>query len=1062
MDTLLIITSIVFLSIGVWILKGASLGVFGRTLASLFVVVMLSLTGVYLVSSYFTGSGIDESVLYHLQYGLAGAGFEDYWPIISFALLAVVFAVVSGFVINKYLSPGGSSSHAYLSGIGSIALLVSLFFNPASKDLQALLMDAGWGVRGDISAETPEGYVIPQFDAPDDPYNIVFIYLESLEKTYFDESRFPGLLPGLKELSKEAIRFDGVEQLWGTGWTIAGMTASQCGVPLVTASGGNSMSGMDAFLPGAACLGDLLSDSGYRLSYLGGASLDFAGKGKFYSTHGFERVRGREELAPFVERDYFSPWGLYDDSLFALALEQVKSYEHLKDPFGVFLLTLDTHHPKGHPSASCNGLKYGDGSNEMLNAVHCSDRLVTEFVRDLRGRATAEKTIIVLASDHLAMRNTASGLLEQEERTNLFMVLHPEPGMVGTIERAASLFDVGPTVLSLMGFDVPALGLGRDLRRDVKTFVEEHDNPNRVLIEGRPFYTALWEFPQLHAGIRIDGESRMLRLGDRDLGLPVLLRVDDDGRVDQVWFETSSPKRLPEYVEGMSAGARVVWVDTCRSTSALTADSKLLVREDLCLAAGRLGNDGHWLMEPVNDDQYFSEAELRAVLDKDVDAKAMEEQKARLISTVRYGTWRYERVVLREGKEGESGKEFFLTSVGGYQNGPSRISSQGEPSNSGITARRGLTLFGLGAGPSPVKLAHVDSCGGTVEDIVGLDGTFADALEQAAGAYGAYAIIAHDSAVCSDAKRLNEVLHGLPLEKWSDLGFREPYIGLISMDGQIYEARGESEESISVHVVNVIDKSTDVRIARADRPGNGLKRIAHAGGGYDGRTYTNSLDALNHNRTLYELFEIDFSWTSDGHLVCLHDWDRYFAGTFGFEVDNPLSLEEFQRSVSEKLNFQKCTLSSLVNWLRMNDGVRIVTDVKRNNVKALELIAEKYPGEADRFVAQVHSPDEYRQARSLGFEDIIWTLYRYRGDDDSVVAEAEYMNVYAITMPRSRADRGLAHRLQDIGIRTYVHTVNEHEEFERYRELGVGEIYTDWLRPDDGERGEARAYGGLD
>lgn len=39
-------------------------------------------------------------------------------------------------------------------------------------------------------------------------------------------------------------------------------------------------------------------------------------------------------------------------------------------------------------------------------------------------------------------------------------------------------------------------------------------------------------------------------------------------------------------------------------------------------------------------------------------------------------------------------------------------------------------------------------------------------------------------------------------------------------------------------------------------------------------TYTNSIDALNENAALYDLFEIDLAFTSDWELVCIHDWDQ--------------------------------------------------------------------------------------------------------------------------------------------------------------------------------------------
>ena len=60
-----------------------------------------------------------------------------------------------------------------------------------------------------------------------------------------------------------------------------------------------------------------------------------------------------------------------------------------------------------------------------------------------------------------------------------------------------------------------------------------------------------------------------------------------------------------------------------------------------------------------------------------------------------------------------------------------------------------------------------------------------------------------------------------------------------------------------------------------------LPRIAHAGGQVNGATYTNSLEALEENyQAGFRAFEIDFSFTSDRQLVCLHDWEESFTRSF--------------------------------------------------------------------------------------------------------------------------------------------------------------------------------------
>ena len=218
------------------------------------------------------------------------------------------------------------------------------------------------------------------------------------------------------------------------------------------------------------------------------------------------------------------------------------------------------------------------------------------------------------------------------------------------------------------------------------------------------------------------------------------------------------------------------------------------------------------------------------------------------------------------------------------------------------------------------------------------------------------------------------------------------------------------------------------------------------GGGYKGSTYTNSIDALNANSKLYRLFEIDFSWTSDGNLVCLHDWDHSFQRSFNIKPSGKKSLSEFLSLVKNHSSVEKCTLDSLVSWLKKNQHARIVTDVKEENIRALEKIIKEYPGMINQFVPQVYHPHEYYKAKILGFQDVIWTLYAFSGSDETVLSDIQNMDLFALTMPRDRAERGLARRANEsTGVLSYVHTINSQLEMDRYLQLGAHQIYTDFL-----------------
>ena len=538
-NIMLLTLASIFMAVAVAVMKRLAVGGYVRIIASVGVFVFLALSGFYIVSDNLTGEGINEAVYYHLSYGLHGAGFREYRDlIIGIAVLAGASAAASVFVY-RYLIRGPRAGSTVRDFLGLALLIPPFFINPVSSDFVELYRNQMSGNPG-ISSDPglSEFYVTPtSLASQSSPINVVYIYVESLDYAYFDEARFPGLVPGLKSLQKDSINFTGIRQLPNTGWTIGGITASQCGIPLAYTSGWNSMGGMDAFLPGAVCIGDLLKQQGYSLNYLGGASLKFAGKGKFYKTHGFKDVRGREELKSRVNGNYLTGWGLYDDTLFDIAAERFFELAKESDPFALFLLTLDTHGPNGDPSASCADRPYRDGDNPILNAVHCSDLLVTKFVRQIRKSEYGNNTLIVVGSDHLAMNNTVYDKLKKMERRNLFFVLSPKDVNSASIDKPGSAMDIGPTLLSLMGYDTNEFGFGRDLMRQKPTIIEAFTNPNKWVSRQIPSLLKLWEFPNLDYGLLVDSKRKNIRFGDRVVEAPALIMLDGELNVRAVRFE---------------------------------------------------------------------------------------------------------------------------------------------------------------------------------------------------------------------------------------------------------------------------------------------------------------------------------------------------------------------------------------------------------------------------------------------------------------------------------------------------------------------------------------------
>jgi len=220
--------------------------------------------------------------------------------------------------------------------------------------------------------------------------------------------------------------------------------------------------------------------------------------------------------------------------------------------------------------------------------------------------------------------------------------------------------------------------------------------------------------------------------------------------------------------------------------------------------------------------------------------------------------------------------------------------------------------------------------------------------------------------------------------------------------------------------------------------------VAHAGGFLDGYLVNmkESLDLSKINKM--KLVEIDFIWTEDGIPVLSHDWDtvsKYSKVKF----TGKLSLQDFLNN-EFKFEWTPLSLDGLCEWLKENKDVFIVTDVKEKNIEMLKIITVKYPELLNRFIPQVYSIKEYIEVSKLNYERIIFTLYKLEIDSNTIfndIMKIQDNKLFAITMPKDRADDGLAQNLKDNNIYVYVHTINDYLIRKNLSGKGVDGFYTD-------------------
>lgn len=307
-------------------------------------------------------------------------------------------------------------------------------------------------------------YVSPVATPSQHPRNLVTIYLESMEDAFADDSMFEeNMLKPVEQATRDWEKIDHLRQFDGGGWTMAGIVGTQCGLPLrgVQAAKAGELQNIGLeeleFMPGATCLGDVLSEAGYKNVFMGGADAQFASKEHYLRSHGYDEVLDLHTWLSQGEEEA-SSWGLSDRALFEQAKSEVSQLHDSAQPFNLTLLTLDTHEP-AHAFEYCPITT----EEEMTSITRCSLEQVADFIQYLDSQGILDDTAVVLMGDHEKFVSDGSSyqeLLNIEDRTIFNRIWSPDE-----IEISRSDIDqlsMFATMLELVGMKVEdrAAGVG--------------------------------------------------------------------------------------------------------------------------------------------------------------------------------------------------------------------------------------------------------------------------------------------------------------------------------------------------------------------------------------------------------------------------------------------------------------------------------------------------------------------------------------------------------------------------------------------------------------------------
>jgi phosphoglycerol transferase MdoB-like AlkP superfamily enzyme len=211
-----------------------------------------------------------------------------------------------------------------------------------------------------------------------------------------------------------------------------------------------------------------LQSHGFRTLAVRPAYEKFDNEHIHYRRAGFDALLGSEFFKSQAEyASYVSGWGLEDAKIYQFAADLLE--ENLGRKLFFLLTTADTHGPFGREAYSMtypdlpSNISCSLSNERLLRAVFRADHDLGRFVEEVKRRGLLdERTLLIVTADHSSPAFYEPAPPALAHVPVVFISKNREVELAGLTDHS-SLYDLGPTILSLAGLE-PARGyFGRDL-----------------------------------------------------------------------------------------------------------------------------------------------------------------------------------------------------------------------------------------------------------------------------------------------------------------------------------------------------------------------------------------------------------------------------------------------------------------------------------------------------------------------------------------------------------------------------------------------------------------------
>ena len=285
---------------------------------------------------------------------------------------------------------------------------------------------------------------------PEKKLNVIMVSVESLSAGFMKLfGNTQNITPFLDSLTRHSLVFT---NLYATGTrTVRGLEALSLAVPPTP---GQSIVRRPKN-EGLFSLGEVFREKGYQSEYIYGGYGYFDNMNYFFASNSY-KVVDRTALED-SQIHYENIWGVADEDLFALALQQIDQ-KTPQQPFFTHIMTTSNHRPFTYPKGRID-IPPHTGRN---GAVKYTDFAIGRFMKEASKKDWFKNTIFVIVADHCA---ASAGKTELPvDKYHIPMMIY-SPGHIqpAIVNRLMSQIDIAPTILGLLNFSYKSQFFGYDI-----------------------------------------------------------------------------------------------------------------------------------------------------------------------------------------------------------------------------------------------------------------------------------------------------------------------------------------------------------------------------------------------------------------------------------------------------------------------------------------------------------------------------------------------------------------------------------------------------------------------